>query len=575
MSQNDYKKPCLVDTGRGFSVYYQDRFLYSKYAPKKTIQGAVENLEILPGTLFVISSPLLWYGLGTLLNRLPENCFILALEKDFELYTLSKKILQEEKNKNPALKIDRKARLLAPEKIPYIVNIILNQNIGKEDEIPPVYNFRRAIYLEFSGGASFNREFYQNVFMLVQNAIGSFWKNRITLTRLGRLYSRNIFKNLANLPNAANFSAFEKKIKNPIFIFGAGESAADTLKTIGTDELEKCFVMCVDAALPVLSAFGIKPDAVVAVEGQIAIEKAYIGNANLESFIFADMASRRQVLSHSKFFSYFSSEFAKATFLEKLKEQSFFPKTIPALGSVGLTASYLALALRESDEIPIFAAGLDFDFSLGKTHSQNAPAHISRLISSNRLKTIANYDSAFKNGAIKAGKANGTNFFTDIQLSNYAKSFREFFGKSRNFFSCSPFGLNIGLTQVKKEEVKYFLQKLKSPEKNIPNEAKQNIKSSEKIRKEILLYLKNEESALEEIKILLSGRKSENQTNEDFERELEALLSCREYLFLHFPDGFKCDIKNTSFLKRVRSELDFFLKDIKNASEFLKKNTKS
>ncbi|MDY2842399.1 MAG: 6-hydroxymethylpterin diphosphokinase MptE-like protein, partial [Treponema sp.] len=417
MNQTDFQTPCLVDTGRGFSVYYQNRFLYSKYAPKKTIVNALENLKILPGTIFLISSPLLWHGLEELLENLPEKCFVLAFEKDFELYARAEKSLKEKIEKNPELKIAEKVKLLSPEKIPYIVNIILNQNIEKKDEIPPVYNFRRVIHLEFSGGSALNKEFYQNITLLAQNAIGSFWKNRLTLTRLGRLYSRNIFKNLENLPNATDFSQFEKKIEKPIFIFGAGESTVETLKIIRPEELQKCFVLCVDAALPVLSAFKIIPNAVVAVEGQLAIEKAYIGNAELKSFIFADMASRKQVLSHSKNFSYFASEYSRTNFLETLKKQRFFPKTIPALGSVGLTASYLALELRKSEEIPVFAAGLDFDFSLGKTHAQNAPAHILRLVSSNRLKKIANYDSAFKNGAFRLEKVNGTDFFTDISLS--------------------------------------------------------------------------------------------------------------------------------------------------------------
>lgn len=572
MNQTDFQKPCLVDTGRGFSVYYQNRFLYSKYAPKKTIINAVENLEILPGTLFLVSSPLLWHGLEELLKKLPEKCFILALEKDFELYEIAKKSLEEKIEKNPWLKIAGKVKLLSPEKISYIVNIILNQNIEKKDEIPPVYNFKRTIHLEFSGGAALSKEFYQNIALLAQNAIGSFWRNRLTLTRLGRLYSRNIFKNFSNLPNAVGFSKFTKKIEKPVFIFGAGESTVETLKKISHKELQKCFILCVDAALPVLSAFKIIPDAVVAVEGQLAIEKAYIGNAKLKSFIFADMASRKQVLSHSKNFSYFASEYSKTNFLENLKKHDFFPKTIPALGSVGLTASYLALELRKSEEIPVFTSGLDFDFSLGKTHAQNAPAHILRLVSSNRIKKIANYDSAFKNGALRLGKINGTDFFTDISLSGYAKSFKDVFKKNKNFFNCSEFGLNIGIPQVKNEEVKNFLQQITAAETNLLELEDENLESREKIKNGVLLYLKNEKNALERIKTLLSNGKDEKQTQKDFDKELENLISEREYLFLHFPDGYKYDTKNTSFLKRVRSEIDFFLKDIKNASEVLEKS---
>lgn len=558
------EKPCLVDTGRGFSVSYKNRLLYSKYAPEKTILSVVSDLKILPGTLFVISSPALWYGLETLIKKLPENCFILAIEAEKALYDFSLACLDKIVLKNPEIK--EKIMFLPPEKLDYIVNIIFSGT-----DFPPLYNFRRAVYLEFSGGSAFHRELYQKISFQAQNTIGSFWKNRLTLTKLGRLYSRNIFRNLSQIPYSIDFSVFKGKISRPIFIFGAGESTVETLRTISKKELEKCFVLCVDAALPVLSAFQITPDAVVAVEGQLAIEKAYIGNARFNSILFADMDSRTSVLKHSsKGFSFFSSRFTQAKFLSNLESQNFFPAAIPALGSVGLTASYLALLLRKSDEIPLFASGLDFDFSLGKTHAQNAPAHIARLIKSNRLKKIANYDAAFKPGAKKVGNSGGKDFFTDISLSGYAESFKDTFSAAKNFFNCTDFGLNIGLPFVSANQVNLYLcqHEKKSPHGAEFVQADKIVQNKRK--NEIIKYLENEKDALEKIKNLLANGKNSNETQEDFEKKLDDLISEREYLFLHFPDGYKCDTKNISFLKRVRSEIDFFLKDIKKSINCLK-----
>lgn len=574
---NQNEKPCLVDTGRGFSVSYHHRFLYSKYAPEKTILNLISSLKILPGTLFVISSPCLWHGIFALLEKLPENCFVLALEADKNLYDFSKASLDEilknkeilklstDGNESPRVQngLEQKVLFLPPEKLPNAVNIVLNQD---EIDFPPVCNFRRAVYLEFSGGADFHKELYQKIAFHIQNAIGSFWKNRLTLTKLGRLYSRNLFKNLSSIPKSIDFSKFKQKIENPVFIFGAGESTVETLKTISKENLKKCFVVCVDAALPVLSAFKIVPDAVVAVEAQFAIEKAYIGNANLDSVIFADLSSRPGVLNHTKKgFCFFASDFTKAEFLDTLKTKDFFPESVPALGSVGLTASYLALRFRKNDGIPVFASGLDFDFSLGKTHAQNAPAHISRLVHSNRFATIANYDAAFKVGAKKAGNLNGRDFFTDISLSSYAESFKDVFGGTKNFFNCTDFGLNLGLPFVNARQADDFLGKIPSQIKLLRSTRNEVENARDHEKEEITKYLKTEENALEKIKNLLAHGKSEDETQQDFDKELEDLISCREYLFLHFPDGYKCGTKNLSFLKRVRSEIDFFLKDIKNA----------
>lgn len=607
MPENTNEKPCLVDTGRGFSVSYKKRFLYSKYAPEKTILNLISSLKILPGTLFVISSPCLWHGIFELLTKLPENSFVLAIEADRNLYEFSKnwldekilkseEILKRESNGSDYQQIEnyrQKILFLPPEKLSNIVNIVLgekchcendcqlistSQNANKANcNFPPIYNFRRAVYLEFSGGADFFKEFYQKIAFQVQNAIGSFWKNRLTLTKLGRLYSRNLFKNLTRIPESIEFSNFKNKIEKPIFIFGAGESTVETLKKIKKEEIEKCFVLCVDAALPVLSAFKISPDAIVAVEAQLAIEKSYIGNSNLDSVIFADLSSRPSVLNHTKKgICFFASDFANAKFLDNLKKKAFFPESIPALGSVGLTASCLAVLLRKDENVPIFASGLDFDFSLGKTHAQNAPAHLSRLIKTNRFVKIENYDAAFKIGAQKIGNFNGLTFFTDISLSSYAESFKDAFCGTKNFFNCSDFGLNLGLPFVNASQTKEFLNKIPPQEllRSARNCKPAQLLSTENQRisrkSEIIKYLKNEENALEKIKFFLTNGKEKNETQQDFDKRLEDFVSCREYLFLHFPDGYKCDTKNLSFLKRVRGEIDFFLKDIKNAESVLK-----
>lgn len=566
----DHGKPCLVQAGQGFSVFYKGRFLYSKYAPQKTILQLISSLKILPGTLLVISSPALWHGLDELLKKLPQDCFVLAVEADKELYDFSRQRLKSLAEDNP--EINKSLIFIPPEKLPYIVNIVLGQEEGipggnAQGSPPPVYSFRRAVYMEFSGGASLNEAVYKRIAFQVQSAIGSFWKNRLTLTRLGRLYTRNLFKNLARLPRSIDFSCFIKKIEKPVFIFGAGESAVNTLRIISKDSLKKCFVLCVDAALPVLSAFRIVPDAVIAVESQLAIEKAYIGNAHLTPLIFADLSSRPSVLRHAeKGLCFFASDFTKAGFLDSLKSMDFFPKSLPALGSVGLTASYIALLLRKNESTPVFASGLDFDFSLGKTHAQNAPAHIARLIKTSRLLDIADYNAAFRNGANKIGKINGKDFYTDISLSAYAESFRDTFSRARNFFNCSETGLDIGLPFAGPEQVNELLSKSAAKDNDISFK-------TEKSRSGVIEYLSEEETALKEIKTLLSKGRTQNETQQDFDKNLETLISCREYLFLHFPDGYKCDIKNLSFLKRVRSEIDFFLKDIRISLRLLQEKS--
>jgi len=44
-----------------------------------------------------------------------------------------------------------------------------------------------------------------------------------------------------------------------------------------------------------------------------------------------------------------------------------------------------------------------------------------------------------------------------------------------------------------------------------------------------------------------------------------SLLLEHDYLYMHFPDGYKKPQMNEGFLKRIRAEIDFFLKDINSA----------
>ena len=53
ISDNINAKPCLVKAGQGFTVYYKERYLYSKYAPEKAILKTIEDLNLLEGTLIL------------------------------------------------------------------------------------------------------------------------------------------------------------------------------------------------------------------------------------------------------------------------------------------------------------------------------------------------------------------------------------------------------------------------------------------------------------------------------------------------------------------------------------------
>ena len=575
MNENTSEKPCLVEAGRGFSVFYRQRFLYSKYAPDRAINGIIENLTILPGTLIIAASPCLWLGLDSLLKKLPEDCFILGVETDKNLYELANEYLTREKEKKassalPENDIFSSTALLPFSENDYIVNILCGEKTVEGFKIPHISTFRRAIMLEMSAGTQFDKDSYAKLASLSQNTIASFWKNRITLTRLGRLYSRNLFKNLANLPSSVDFRSIAHTVERPLFVFGAGESSEKTIKRFGKEKLEKCFVICVDAAVPSLKSYGIRIDAVAAVEGQLAIEKAYIGGGAKKALLIADILSRPAVTRHTDCaITFFTSKYTDAEFLNNLSKMDFFPPFVPPLGSVGLTATFIALLLRKNTEIPVYLSGLDFSFSLGRTHAKNTPAHIARLLQADRFSPVENYGAAFRNGAKKVCGKNGIEVYTDTALENYAKSFQDAFWNTTNLFDAGEQGIEItgNKLQINASVDEEGFTGGQNGENFTFDDEFSVCSNADSIKS----YLEGEEKALNRIKELLMFGKDVASCSMSLDDELFSLISVREYLFLHFPDGYKCKTSDLSFLKRVRSQIDFFLKDIKSALKNLSK----
>ncbi|MDE5581712.1 MAG: DUF115 domain-containing protein, partial [Treponemataceae bacterium] len=466
-TENPILTKAAASAGNGgteaYTVQYKNRFLYSKYNPEKNIISAIEKTEILPGTLVIIFSPCLFYGIETLAKKcgaeLGKSVFIIAVEAEEKLRQFS--LEQNSRLEN----LPKGALQFFPNDAldTQGINLFLQELSSSYRKkiaglsLPPPGIFRRAIRFDFSGGVFFHADFYAQFFALSQNAIAQFWKNRLTLVKLGRLFCKNIFKNLPLAASGIPFERLEKKIEMPILVLGAGESLEKTileLKELG-EKIEGIFIIAVDAALAPLLSAGIKIDAVVANEAQIAIEKAYIGTKGAAAFLrkkpilFCDLVSRHTIPRITGFPPcFFFSEFEKNNFCAKLEECGILPRKIPPLGSVGLSAAYIATLLRKDDGVPIFVSGLDFSFSCGKTHANGTMAHKSRLLQHCHTMPCENYAATFSHGAEKIFGKNGKRVFTTKNLSGYATLFQSFFSSAKNIFDCGEEGLDLGIARA-------------------------------------------------------------------------------------------------------------------------------
>ena len=550
------KKPCAVqkiETSQGFSIFYKEHFLYSKYNPSKNIISAVENLQLLPGTIILCNSPLLCYGLSELLQKLPQNCLIILCEAEKELFDFC----QNEKTFDFN---DNKIITVLPEKLndlPFLVYDLAEQGI-----------YKRVIKIDFSAGVQFNKDYYDKLFAACTDSVMTFWKNRITLTKFGRRYSKNLFENLKNLGESKPVTDYFETVEKPIIVFGAGESTQTAIDELlrrfppRNDKLSDFFILCADTALQPLLKNGIKPDGVFVEEAQSVIVKAFIG-VPTDIQIFAGLSSIPNI-SHktqSKNISYFFTEYTKASFIEGLKTQSFMPPANKPFGSVGLTAVYYALKFRKNTDVPVYVAGLDFSYSTGSTHTKGALAHILRLISSNRLNSIANYSAAFGPGTEKIYGKKGNSFVTSVTLKNYAAMFRGFFEGTENLFDVGQTGIDLGLPLVSMDcHVANATRNDSSASASKKDAAPRHCEAKGRcnpVKEDIKVFLQDEHKALERLRDLLTG-KTELKDDKLLE-EIQKIAEPREYLYLHFPDGCRFST-DQSFLNRIRTEIDFFLK---------------
>ena len=576
------EKPRLVSAGQGFSILntveYKGRALYSKYAPDRAIVSSIQKLTILPGTLVVVCSPCLWYGLGELLSALPADCMVLAVEADKALFELAETELSTiSESVKSSVQITLAPLFSASNPLLVDTNAVdaflrAHSNNGI---------LRRAIRVDFSAGTQFAPQLYESVCSAAEETIAQFWKNRLTLVKLGRLYARNIMRNLSSLPYNSTLESNTKTIDRPIIMCGAGEGLNHTLTYLSSlkkqdKHIEQFFILATDASLPVLASYGIQADGVVGVESQAAIEKAYIGSCGCKCTLFADLTSRPQVqdILGGKTV-WFATEYTNARYLERLHDEGIVPSFIPPLGSVGLDAVYLALLLRRNNKVPVFITGLDFSFSCGATHAKGAPAHLVRLFSSSRTAPVENYDASFRNGTVAVVGKDKRTIRTDTIMQSYAEGFRAQFGTVMNVFDCGTSGLDIGLPRASDDMLTAAAQSEKKQGDILTTEYEPAADKAlqEALYEKIAHYYEKERRALEALRdLLMKGDSSEyRDLTISLTEQIMNLLRDRDYLYLHFPDGYKLS-SDVGFLKRVRAEIDFFLKDIEFA---LKKNSLS
>lgn len=531
--------PLLVDTGRGYTIKYKSKYLYSSVEPIKSVLKRIQKIEIEKNTLVYIPGFGLGYGLKELLEKINDSSHILCIEADMKLMAFALKNNIEPVPVSPEISVIRADN---PSKI--IMHI---KKLG-------IHRFRRVVTIHLCAGYNLHKETYEKIGTVLDDEIKSFWQNKMTLIHMGRLWIKNILHNLPLIYYSNDLDSMKTEL--PILITGAGPSLEESKNWI--KKIRKNVILfAVDTALPFLDACGITPDIILILESQHINLQDFIPNTFSYVPVICDISSSPSVTKIFKNNIYFfSSDFYPLKLFRRMSESSFLPQSIPPLGSVGVASVYIAKILTSG---PVILCGLDFSYTYNRTHAKNTAFNMLMLQTINRLESGEQviYSAVLKRPLLKMTGKKNISVLTDLILLFYSNRIKEVINNSERIFDIGPLGLKTGALEVNDFE---SLKKIVSDFNNCDyikriNEDKDCSLSELKMEK-VNKFIKKEKEILDNTIIQLENLLEVEIEKEDI-KKLDFLKEL-DYLYFNFPDKKELPCLNKNFLARtLKSAYDY------------------
>ncbi|MFP4638671.1 MAG: 6-hydroxymethylpterin diphosphokinase MptE-like protein, partial [Spirochaetaceae bacterium] len=425
------EKPRLEPASDGYQVFYRNRRLYTPHGPRA---GAVRRATAArpdPGTLILAASPLLGYGIAELLDAAPADTVVLAVEFDSSLAELTRRAAEEEFG-HLAEQDPRLLLLLAPsaEELEETVQRLLRRRP------------RRTRLVTLSGGFGLHAERYRALQSHIDREIRIYWQNTMTRVRMGRLWIRNVLRNLPLVPTATPTETLYRRV--PTVVVGAGPSLDEKVALLPPDghpRRRHLRILAVDTAAAPLAARGVTPDLVLAVESQQANAADFLGTPlsrpDCPTQLICDLSAypgSTHAVAPERL-SFVSSRFASTILLDRLDESRVRPMPVPPLGSVGVLAVHLARRLGGE---PVYLMGLDFAYDIERTHARGAPMHTLTLLRRTRTYPSPFFDLALSRPLIRQEDKRGRSVRTDTVLLSYAEQLQSVVREAGAVYDLSP-----------------------------------------------------------------------------------------------------------------------------------------
>jgi hypothetical protein len=421
-------EPRLEDTGRGYTITYRGRALYSPADPRGAAVRRVKGLALQSGTLIFVPSVGLGYGLPELLEKLPDSCHVLCVEVDERLFKLA---------------LERAPSLPRGEKLTVIRTSRPDQAAAAACRLG-LWRFRRLVPLHLCGAYRLYRREYRELQQALEEEIRLYWQNKLTLMAMADLWLKNLFTNIGLLPRSGDIR--DLSTKRPILVTGAGPSLDSSLEWIGAVR-NRVILLASDTSLPVLGAVGLAPDWVFTLDAQIHTLGDFLPFREPGIKVLCDLTSNPQALRLFPELFFFSTRFHHLSLFDRLERASLLPTPLPPRGSVGVSAVEAALLLTTG---PVLFTGLDFSYANGQTHARGTPSHLAGLSRCSRLEPcgmIAFGTLLSRPRMWQRGKTGGR-LLTDLVLFTYARQLAAINAASRRSFDLGREGLPVGAGRI-------------------------------------------------------------------------------------------------------------------------------
>ncbi len=599
-TSRDHDEPTLTPCGGGYQVAYRGRPLYAGRDPVAAADRRAAAVTPEHRTLYIVPSPLLGYGIDTLLQAIPADSHILAIEIDANLARLTRE------RASSSLWADERATFVPgadsgpspgrgteagapgadvgapgegerPATGPRRGAAAPTWQRGVEEALAALRprRFRRVRLVTLSGGYSLNARAYRSVVDYATQEIQRQWQNVLTEVQLGRRWMRNLLRNLPLILEARDAAAL--RTDRPVVVAAAGPSLEESIPLLRRVRDRVC-VVAVDTAAAPLVAAGVRPDLVVTLDGQWANLQDFVGLPAVDGGAVGggavdggtDCAAGAESAGTPGGDRVATSGAGPSPGPAVLGELATYPTALRVAGH-GAPRRWLfstdfaplrifdrmakhglrpcsmpprgsvgitavELALRMT-ESEVLICGLDLAFDPVHTHARDSTIHRWHLRTSNRLDPLPAWRLAFRHNLLHREDKNAHHTGTTAVLLSYAAQLGELAKGDARLLDISPRGIPLGVRRVSPEQVEELLPAAGGePAVATAGDCDPTGSTRGASLEDLSRFLARELELLARLKTAARALLDGSPKTAEREAEYRTLLDECDYAWLHFPD---------------------------------------